>query len=724
MDKLALKNKLNSKQLEAALYDDGHAVVFAGAGSGKTRVITARIARLVADGCKASRIMAVTFTNRAATEMRQRVLAWSPFCQAATIGTFHSICARWLREFADELGFESDFLIYDDADVKSTLKKLVKDKVQDRNEITVLVDELKTFISFAKTNALLPSDIEKNKRLYEHLIPVGGVEYYRKFQETLAASNAMDFSDLLLNVLLLLRTNSKVRSTLQKRYLHILVDEYQDTNGTQFEMLEFLTGDHTTMFVVGDDDQSIYSWRGANPSNILDFQKHFKGAKLFKLEQNYRSTGNIVDASSAMIACNEQRVDKKVWTESPAGEQIDYILESDGEMEGWSIVESITREKRVYPYTDVAIFYRTNSQSRLIEDALRSEDIPYKIYGGTKFYDRMEIKDLMAYLRLLVSPKDDVGFRRIVNVPPRKIGKKTQQDLQVIATAEGISLMECLGKQIEEKTKLAKKFGDFYSKMQEYAKLMRTNPMHEILEELIKEIDYLSYLDKKYHLQYEDKVANVHELVIALEDFSAKHPKQGLSDWLQSVTLNNADGEESQGISLMTLHSAKGLEFRRVYIGGVEDGLVPHANNVEDKELLEEERRLFYVGITRAMEKLSLYGVVKRRGYQGWVANPPSRFLDEIPEKFVECDPSAAEAMRMKNRQYAYEEEGSSYDYDDIAESEAIVLRVGAKVHHPTYGKGLIKEILSEGVRSQAGLKVKVSFDDFGIRKIYAHHLE
>ncbi len=710
MDKNTLQNKLNAKQLEAALYDGGHAVVFAGAGSGKTRVITARIARLVADGCKASRILAVTFTNRAATEMRERVLAWSPFCQAATIGTFHSICARWLREFADELGFESDFLIYDDADVKSTLKKLVKDQVKDKNEVLVVVDELRTFISFAKTNALLPSDIENNKRTYEHLIPVAGIEYYRKYQETLAASNAMDFSDLLLNILLLLRTNERVRTTLQKRYMHIMVDEYQDTNGTQFEMLEFLTGEHSTMFVVGDDDQSIYSWRGANPANILDFQKHFSGAKLFKLEQNYRSTANIVDASSAMIACNEQRVDKKVWTESSAGDSIDYVLESDGEMEGWSMVESIVREKKVFPFTDVAIFYRTNSQSRLVEDALRSENIPYKIYGGTKFYDRMEIKDLMAYLRLLVSPKDDVSFRRIVNVPARKIGKKTQDDLGAIATAEGVSLMECLGKQIENKTKLAKKFGDFYT--------------HEILEELIQEIDYLGYLDKKYHLQYEDKVANVHELVIALEDFHAKHPKQGLSDWLQSVTLNNADGEEAQGVSLMTLHSAKGLEFRRVYIGGVEDGLVPHANNVEDKELLEEERRLFYVGMTRAREKLSLYGVVKRRGYQGWVANPPSRFLDEIPEKHIECDPVAADAMRMKNRQYAYEDEGSSYDYDDVAESEAMVLRVGAKVYHPTYGKGLIKEILSDGVRNQTGLKVKVSFDDFGIRKIYAHHLE
>jgi ATP-dependent exoDNAse (exonuclease V) beta subunit len=291
--------------------------------------------------------------------------------------------------------------------------------------------------------------------------------------------------------------------------------------------------------------------------------------------------------------------------------------------------------------------------------------------------------------------------------------------------------MECLGLELGEKTKLAKKFGDFHKKMQEYAKLMRNNPMHEVLEELIQEIDYPGYLDKKYHLHYEDKIANVHELVIALEDFKAKHPRQGLSDWLQSVTLNNADGEEAPGVSLMTLHSAKGLEFQRVYISGTEDGLVPHANNVEDKELLEEERRLFYVGITRAMQKLSLYGVVKRRGYQGWVANPPSRFLDEIPEKHVKCDPAATEAMRIQKREFSYDDidgnmnEGvDSYDYDDGQASEAMVLRVGAKVYHPTYGRGAIKEIMSEGVRSQVGLKVKVSFDDFGIRKIYAHHLE
>ena len=696
---------LNPRQKKAVLHKTGPAVVFAGAGSGKTRVITTRIAHLIHTGTKPSKILAVTFTNRAAAEMRERVEKLTPYAHACTISTFHAACARWLREFADELGFGADFMIYDDSDMKSALKKILKDTAA-TVDLSHMVDEMKHFISQAKTRGWLPVDVEKNQQRYSHLIPAGGVAVYKKYQETLANSNAMDFNDLLLNVLLLLRKNDKVRDILQTRYEHILVDEYQDTNPAQFELLSVLNKGYNNIFAVGDDDQSIYSWRGATPGNILDFDKHFNGADKYTLDQNYRCHKMVIDAANAMISNNVKRVEKKLWTENQPGPKIHYHLENDGELEAWNIVDTIIRESGKYPYQNVAVFYRTNSQSRLLEDALRRENIPYKIYGTTKFYDRMEIKDIVAYLRVIANPSDDVSVRRIVNVPPRKLGKKALDDLETYATEKNIPLIQAMEQLIKAKDKVGIKFKDFVQLMYDLKAEEKQSPLSELIETILQEVKYSEYLEQKHTEHYSDKLGNIHELVVAIEEYESRDKEASLQNWLQSITLNNGDEEAVNGVSMMTLHMAKGLEFDRVHIAGVEDGLIPHSSNTDEPDLLEEERRLFYVGMTRTGKMLSFYGTHRRRTYNGWVSNLPSRFLTEIPTEFIDAD---------------YELIRSLYGRQDIEyePSEVTQISVGATVHHPTYGQGRIQEIYTQ----LADMKVLVNFNDYGLRKVAVRHL-
>ncbi len=701
---------LNAKQKKAVLHATGPAVVFAGAGSGKTRVITTRIAHLIENGVKASKILAVTFTNRAAAEMRERIENLTPYAHASTIATFHAACARWLREFADELGFGADFLIYDDSDMKSALKKILKD-THSELDLSHLVDEMKQFIAQCKTRGWLPADIEKNQERYSHLIPAGGLAVYKKYQEVLAASNAMDFGDLMLNMILLLRQNEKVRHALQNRYEHLLVDEYQDTNPAQFELLNFLNQTHNNIFAVGDDDQSIYSWRGATPGNILDFEQHFPGAKKYTLEQNYRCKGVIINAANAMIRNNEKRVAKELWTENEAGPLIQYLIENDGELEAWSVVDTVHREAKTFSYENVAIFYRTNSQSRLLEDSLRREGIPYKIYGTTKFYDRMEIKDLVAYLRVLANLSDDVSLRRIINVPPRKLGKKTIDTMEDLASKNGTPLFLTIENAIKQKDKVALKFKDFVKKIHELREELKSIPLSELVELIIHETGYAEYIEQKFTEHYSDKLSNIHELVVAIEEYESREKDTSLNLWLQSMALNTGDEEAANGVSLMTLHMAKGLEFDRVHIVGVEDGLIPHSNNTDDKDLLEEERRLFYVGMTRTGRKLSLYGTYKRRTYTGWVSNMPSRFLMEVPKEFIEAD------FELLNNLYGRNREPDHYEADH--ESEVTQVRVGAQVHHPTYGRGTIQEIFTQ----LTDMKVLVDFSDYGLRKVAVRHL-
>ena len=708
---------LNDVQRQAASHLDGPLVVFAGAGSGKTRIITHRIAWLIEQGVKPWEILAVTFTNKAALEMRNRVEALTPQGSRCLIATFHSACARWLREFAPELGFTSDFTIYDDADQLTALKKILTElnvKLDEENT----AQEYRASINRVKTMAMLPSD-DRLAREYGDQMPPVGMQVYKRYQEYLAACNAMDFGDLIMNVLLLLRRNATVRDVLQHRYRYLLVDEYQDTNRTQFELISHLSDKHKNLFVVGDDDQSIYSWRGAVPSNIIDFDKVHPNAVKITMEQNYRCSSNIVDAASSMIQNNKRRVSKKLFTNNPAGELINYRLETDNEIEAWWVIGSIKDELDRYPLSEIAIFYRTNSQSRMLEDALRRENLPYQIYGTVRFYDRAEIKDLMSYFRVLINPNDDVSVKRILNTPTRGIGKKAEATLEAEASRRGLPLWPTIEALIAEGEKLAAKFSAFAALMNKLRRELLVAPLDEVVEKLLAATRYIEHVEKKFPEQALDKVENIHELGSAIADFAAAYPDANIAEWLQTVTLVSSEVEAKGGVSLMSLHMAKGLEFPRVYIVGLEEGLLPHRNSSDDEDSIEEERRLFYVGMTRAKQKLSLCGAYRRRTYNQWSSNRPSRFLTEIPREYFAPVTEVESALIGGQAGSLGYTDGPRYDYSDHDASPITHVAIGQNVRHPTYGQGVVEQIAEEfGL-----IKAVVRFAEFGMRKVALKHL-
>ena len=699
---------LNPAQKKAVYHDKGPAVVFAGAGSGKTKVITARIAVLIEQGYRPNEILAVTFTNKAAKEMRERVESLSQLGHLVHVGTFHSSCARWLREFASELGFSSDFTIYDDRDSIQALKGVLKKlniKKEDHSP-----REYFNAIGRAKTYGWSPKDAQKYLSEYPNVFPPLGAEVYEQYQQYLASCNAMDFSDLLMNTLLLLRRNDKVRSLLQARYQYILVDEYQDTNPTQYALIELLVNQSKNLFVVGDDDQSIYSWRGADPHNILNFEEHYPDAIKIRLEQNYRSSSCIVQAASSMILKNKKRVEKQLWTKNPTGDKIQYTLEYDSESESWWVADHIMEEKHFFPYQEIAVLYRTNAQSRQLEDILRRQKIPYRIYGSLRFYDRSEIKDMIAYCRLLVNQDDDVAFSRILNVPARGIGKKSIEEIDHIAYSQGVSKLQAAKTLSNEKSaRSASKVAAFVTLIKRLKLFLESNPLSEFLPYLIKETDYHSFLQKKFPDQLQDKVSNLHELGAAVSEYCASDSQALLAQWLKDVSLAGSEDNTSQenGVHLMTLHAAKGLEFRKVYIVGVEDGLIPHSNSMENDLDVEEERRLFYVGMTRAREKLFLLSARRRRILNNWQAYNPSRFLKDIAKDTIS-------GLNMSLTEFI-----SDLSKED-SQTSCKHLKVGSSVIHPTYGRGEIKSMSHDfGV-----LKATIDFTEFGLRKVQVNHLE
>lgn len=712
---------LNSVQREAVDHQNGPAVVFAGAGSGKTRVITTRIARLIRDGVSPWSILAVTFTNKAASEMQHRVMNLCPEARGCLISTFHSSCARWLREFSGEIGFSSNFTIYDESDANAALKTVIK-AMTINVDLTSLLPEVKSFIAMCKTHALFPGDVDRMQAQMSHLIPHGGVKIYKAYQEYLAQCNAMDFGDLLLNMLLLLRKNAPVRKVLQQRFRYVLVDEYQDTNRTQMELIEHIVSGHRNLMVVGDDDQSIYSWRGATPANILDFERQYPDAKRIAMEQNYRSTRHIIDASSAMIANNTTRAQKRLFTEQDYGDPIEYYLESDGEMEAWSVADTIQKEKKRFPLTEVAVFYRTNSQSRVLEDALRRANIPYRIFGSLKFYDRLEVKDLMAYLRVIDNRDDDVSLKRVVNVPGRGIGAKAVAMAEEFARTNQISLFLAIEQLVANQApKLGKKFAPFLEVFRALEKEVLAAPLDEVVSQLMHFTGYGEYLRKKFPEQHVDKLENIHELANAMAEYAKEQPTEDLRSWLQAVSLNREEGDEDQGesISMMTLHMAKGLEYSRVYLVGVEEGLLPHRNSLDEPTALEEERRLFYVGMTRARERLTLYSASRRRTYNQISANEPSRFLSELPRDNIRSHYPIATTFGGSDLSGGEDSQSSDIVYEYEADGFESVISVGAKVYHATFGVGVVKDTTE--VRGE--VKVHVQFDEFGNRLVSSRHL-
>ncbi|RZA26313.1 MAG: ATP-dependent DNA helicase PcrA [Proteobacteria bacterium] len=709
-----LLQNLNDVQRQAVLHRNGPVVVFAGAGSGKTRIITTRIAYLIETGVLPWEILAVTFTNKAAGEMRERALHMAPETKRTMITTFHSASARWLREFAGELGYEPNYSIYDDQDVTRALKHIVK-QLMPKGEIPTIVADMKHFLHHVKTAGVFVSEIEAYAQQYPAQVPTGGVQIYRAYQEFLAQSNAMDFNDLLLNVLLLLRKNERVKSILGARYQYIMVDEFQDTNRTQFEIIQHLAERHQNLMVVGDDDQSIYSWRGATPSNIIDFDRTYPGATRIALEENYRCTGNIVAAASKLVSYNKKRAAKTLFTNAPAGELIEVHLEVDGEMEAHWIAEEIYAARNTYDFEDVAIFYRTNAQSRSLEEALLRRRIPYTLYGSLEFYERLEIKDILAYLRLFANPSDDVSFLRIYNVPTRGLGDKALETLQVFATSRGLSLWKAAEVSV---TDPALKGSPKLRYLVDLLKAMRTeileSPINEAVKTVLEATEYPAYLKKKYPDQYADKMDNIQELAAGIIEYEAKNEGASLADWIETVSLvrEDAKGQVTKGVSMMTLHMAKGLEFPRVFIAGVEDGLLPHKNSVEDMAAVEEERRLLYVGITRAKSKISLTCAKRRRNFNNEMAHPPSRFFQEIPAELMALSFKAQEALQPEKTPVMV-----SYEYDEGLEG---TIEEGSQVFHPTYGKGTV-----HGFDVHLGSrKAVVNFRDFGYRKIRPSQLQ
>jgi DNA helicase II / ATP-dependent DNA helicase PcrA len=711
---------LNPPQQEAVLHGEGPLLILAGAGSGKTRVITRRIAYLIGRrGVQPWQILAVTFTNKAADEMRRRVeqLLGARGLSVA-LGTFHSTCVKILRKWHRELGLRSSFVIYDEVDQLSLIKDCLKSL--DLSERTLNPRGVAARISRAKNEMLTPGEYAS---VANDFTEERTAKIYPLYQERLRASHAVDFDDLLMLTVLLFRDKPHVLQHYQRLWRYALVDEYQDTNHAQYQIVNFLSRGHGNLCVVGDDDQSIYRWRGADLNNILDFEHDHSGCKLIRLEQNYRSTQNILDAAGGVVAHNLGRKGKTLWTENPAGEPVISYQARDEQAEAGFVVRTIQTLAAETDQTldDFAVFYRTNAQSRVLEDALRREVTPYVIVGGLRFYERKEIKDLLSYLRLVANPDDAQSLKRIVNVPPRGIGQATVDKLQGVAMAERISLWEACKLAGERKIlgpKAIRALAELVALIERTQAKLEVTPVPELILELLETTGYLADLKNEGTVEAESRMENLQELVSAAREFMERSEDQSLQAFLDSVALIADIDELAEGkgaVTLMTLHSAKGLEFPVVFITGMEEGVFPHARALTDDAELEEERRLCYVGMTRAKDRLFLSAALSRRLYNNDSYNLPSRFLDEVPDHLVERVDGLAGRVesrepRAERRQARYEEEEPFVDH----------LQVGMRVRHPDWGIGTIRERIGEG----EDLKVVVTFAGVGRKKLaprYVH---
>ncbi len=630
-----LVKQLNPPQKSAVLHGEGPLLILAGAGSGKTRVITHRIAHLIHNlGVRPWNILAVTFTNKAAREMSERVRKLLGGGDAPLIATFHAACGRILRQEIHHLGFESAFAIYDERDSERLLKDIMKeldldDKKYPPKSIGIKIDDY-------KNRGLLPSDIDfvETGDIFNAKV----VQIYSAYQERLKKCNALDFGDMLLLTVQLLEKFPEVRRKYQERFQWIMVDEYQDTNPVQYQLIRLLAGERKNLCVVGDDDQSIYSWRGADIRNILEFEKDFPGVKVVRLEQNYRSTTTILKAAGSVVSRNIGRKDKTLWTENPDGEKIRYRrVDSDREEARFVGREIAFLRSRGIPLEEIAVFYRTNAQSRQVEEALVSEALPYHIVGGVRFYARMEVKDILAYLRVLDNPADEVSLKRIINVPARGIGNATIDRISSLAASSGTSFYAALIESAKPGVLGAgprSKVAAFSAMMERFREMAGVTQLPEICRTVMEESGYMARLRESRDQEDSERLENLEQLLVAIEEFSEKDPQAGLSEFLEQVSLVSdlEQGEAGKpSITLMTLHAAKGLEFKVVFIIGMEERLFPHVRALDDLDGMEEERRLCYVGMTRAREQLYLLNARRRYLFGQEQINLPSRFLKDIP---------------------------------------------------------------------------------------------
>lgn len=739
---------LNPQQKAAVETMLGPSLILAGAGSGKTRVLTYRIAQLIEQGAALpGEILALTFTNKAAKEMKIRVAKLlcntleDKLVDNIWISTFHSSGARWLRQYAEFVNLDPGFVIYDDADQKSLIKDCMKrlnisDKVVAPKAVAWKINAL-------KNEGKNPKDFN----------PGAGAAFFdrkvapllRLYQERLEENNAVDFGDLLLKSYELFKNNEELCDAFQDRYRFVLVDEYQDTNPVQYEILRLLTKKYRNFTVVGDEDQSIYKWRGADIRNILDFEKDFPEAKIFKLEENYRSTANIIRAASKVIANNKERKEKELFTKNADGESVEvHYVKSDFDESRFVTKEIKKLIDSGISASDIAIFYRTHAQSRLLEDSLRYERLPYRIFGGLKFYDRAEIKDAMAYMRLIVNLKDDVSFYRIINTPARGIGKTTIDKVRDFASFRNVPALEAaslimdpeedlLGAATKKKIKV---FLQMYTELQDK---LRDYPPQDFYAYLLERSGYIDALRKDDSIEAQTKLENLKELASAIGDYEQRNDEPSIIGFLEEVSLLT-DYDRTQNddvyVTMMTLHSAKGLEFHHVFMVGLEEGLFPKVKFELGSEVeeIEEERRLCYVGMTRARQKLTLSSARLRKVFGQTQVQNPSRFIEEMPQdeiRIVEHAPREQRAYNFGGASRSSEfdqspqydsnfysnDTGNDFGFESqVQDDDESPLKVGVKVHHPDFGRGVIVQRSGRG----QSLKVSVRFERLGTKKFIA----
>ena len=766
--------ELNDKQYEAVVNTEGPCLVIAGAGSGKTKVLTYKIAYLVGEKKVLPwNILAITFTNKAANEMRERAeMLVGEAVKDIWMGTFHSICVRILRKFIDRIGYDSSFIIFDTSDQKTLVKQCMKElQIDDKtfNERGVLSE-----ISNAKNEMLEPD---------QYSIRVGNdfrkskiAKIYELYQKRLKDNNAIDFDDIINFTVKILMENPDVLEYYANKFKYVLVDEYQDTNKSQFTLITLFASMHGNVTAVGDNDQGIYSFRGADISNILNFEKDFPGTKIIKLEQNYRCTGNILKVANEVIKNNEVKYDKKLWTQNEDG-NLPKVYSADNEYdEGSYIAQQIEhlRREEYYKYSDFAVLYRMNTQSRAIEDIFRRENIAYKIIGGLKFYERKEIKDIIAYLRLIQNPADNLSLNRIINEPKRGIGKTSLDNIAQVATQNNTSMYEVI--------KNADQYGlnrvylnsrEFVDSIESLIAKKDSLKVSDLIKQALSKTGYTKALELENTVEAENRIANLEEFLTVAIEFEEESADNSLSDFLEGITLSsdldNAD-EEVDSVTLMTLHSAKGLEFPVVFLIGMEEGIFPGYQSMQDPQELEEERRLCYVGVTRAKENLFLTCAKQRTVFGSTSCNMTSRFLNEIPAELLD---GADEALGGKSKKHIFEKDqyedskytwtygnsslnssiktykvgnmepvgvaakGNStvpngFSFKKTAESflnslnkvgsstnknvDLTQYKEGARVYHKKFGEGIINCVEAEG----DDLKVDISFDKFGHKRLMA----
>ena len=746
-------DKLNPEQREAVLHREGPLLILAGAGSGKTRVITFRIAYLIGDGhAEPGEVLAVTFTNKAAQEMRERVEALiGSDCQGIWLSTFHALCARLLRREAPKIGLSRDFVIYDSSDQVAVVKQAQRELQIDDKLVPPRMALAR--ISQAKNRMQGPDALRGAWNLRDEQI----AKIYEKYLQTLKDCNALDFDDLLLKTVELFESSEQTRDFYARKFRYVMVDEYQDTNRPQYLLIRRLAELHRNLAVVGDPDQSIYKWRGADLRNILDFEQDFPEARTVKLEQNYRSTQVILDAASAVISQNRNRKDKRLWTDRAGGARIVYYRGNDEIEEADFITRSIKDARAADVDAMVAVLYRTNAQSRAIEDALMRERIPYKIIGGVRFYERKEIKDALAYLKLIINPHDDVSLRRVINVPARGVGKGVMDSLQAIdPAAVDASAPPLLAAGLQEVTSARSLWARLVYAVDEgalapravaslrafrdlivsLADVARREPLSIAMGKMLNQSGYLEDLREENSEEANERIENLMELVSAAREYETREAEASLGGFVDRLSLLSEADEESgtreARVWMMTMHAAKGLEFPMVVIAGLEEGLFPHSRSSEDAEEIEEERRLCYVGMTRAQSQLLLTSAARRRVFGEYQSTEQSRFLDEIPAELIQRIQPAPSSQfgsfahshyEFRTNPYGRRGRGTAREapvaYDYASEDQSATgLRPGMRVRHAQFGVGNIVAVEEHN----DDFKITVRFNQVGVKKLLAKY--